>query len=80
MRTCGGFRIGVLSRPEDPPLVIVNVPPLISSTASVPSSARLAKSLIDVSLAHPLAPDSCLADAVCVRSGVRTRHCRPHLH
>ena len=51
MPTCGGFRIGVLSSdPKTPPLVIVNVPPLISSSESVPSSARFAKSLIDASI------------------------------
>ena len=45
MPTCGGFRIGVLiSEPNTPPLVMVNVPPFKSSSVSVPSPARVAKS------------------------------------
>ena len=51
MPTCGGLRIGVLiSEPNTPPLVIVNVPPLRSSSVSEPSCARLAKSRIASSM------------------------------
>ena len=45
MPTCGGFRIGVLSiEPKTPPLVIVNEPPLRSSSVSVPFCALPANS------------------------------------
>ena len=41
---CGGFRIGVdISEPNTPPLVIVNVPPVSSSSVIAPSRARVAK-------------------------------------
>ena len=51
MPTCGGFRIGVLSsEPKTPPLVIVNVPPLRSSSVSVPFCALPAKSRIASSM------------------------------
>ena len=51
MPTCGGLRIGVLSsEPKTPPLVIVKVPPVRSSSVSVPSPARLAKSRIASSI------------------------------
>ena len=58
MPTCGGFRIGVLiSEPKTPPLVIVNVPPARSSSVSVPSAARFAKSriaVLDLRERHPV--------------------------
>ena len=42
MPTCGGLRIGVLiSEPKTPPLVMVNVPPVRSSSVSVPSCGAL---------------------------------------
>ena len=51
MPTCGGLRIGVLSsEPKTPPLVIVNVPPRRSSSVSVPSFARFAKSRMPCSM------------------------------
>ncbi len=51
MPTCGGFRIGVLiSEPKTPPLVMVKVPPFRSSSVSVPSPARFAKSRIASSM------------------------------
>ena len=38
--TCGGFRIGVdISEPNTPPFVIVNVPPVSSSSVIEPSRA-----------------------------------------
>ena len=41
--TCGGFRIGVdMSEPKTPPFVIVNVPPVNSSSVIEPSRARCA--------------------------------------
>ena len=41
---CGGLMIGVESiEPNTPPLVIVKVPPVISSTVICPSRARVAK-------------------------------------
>ena len=51
MPTCGGLRIGVLiSEPKTPPLVIVNVPPLRSSSVSVPFCALPAKSRMPCSM------------------------------
>ena len=51
MPTCGGFRIGVLSiDPKTPPLVIVNEPPLRSSSVSVPFCALPANSRIACSM------------------------------
>ena len=45
MPDCGRFRIGVdSSDPNTPPLLIVNVPPRISSGESLPSRARAASS------------------------------------
>ncbi len=40
MADCGGLMMGVPNmEPNTPPLLIVNVPPSMSSTASVPSRA-----------------------------------------
>ena len=40
MADCGGLMIGVPNRePNTPPLLMVNVPPSMSSTARVPSRA-----------------------------------------
>ena len=51
MATCGGLRIGVLSsEPKTPPLVMVNVPPVRSSSVSVPLPARAAKSRMACSI------------------------------
>ena len=53
MATCGGFRMGVLrSEPNTPPLVMVNVPPLRSSSVSVPSPARFANSRMPRSISE----------------------------
>ena len=50
---CGGLIIGVDNiDPNTPPLVIVNVPPVISSTVICPSRARNAKRF--TSLSTPL--------------------------
>ncbi len=50
MALCGGLRIGVLIRlPKTPPLVMVNVPPCMSSSVSLPSRARTARSLMPLS-------------------------------
>ena len=47
---CGGLRIGVdISEPKVPPLVMVKVPPCISSMPSLPSRARLPKSTMPFS-------------------------------
>ncbi len=44
---CGGLIIGVDNiEPNVPPLVIVNVPPVISSTVILPSLTLVAKSLM----------------------------------
>ena len=54
---CGGFRIGVdISEPYTPPLEMVNVPPVISSTPSLLAFARVAKSLIAPSMPAKLCP------------------------
>ena len=48
---CGGLIIGVDNiLPKTPPLVIVNVPPVISSTVICPSRALIAKRLISASI------------------------------
>ena len=53
---CGGLRIGVdISEPKTPPLVMLNVPPVSSSSFSWPSRARLAEigdGLLDLGEAH----------------------------
>ena len=50
---CGGLIIGVDNiEPKTPPLVIVNVPPVISSTVICPSLALIAKRF--TSLSTPL--------------------------
>ena len=47
---CGGLMIGVESmEPNTPPLEIVNVPPVISSTVICPSRALIARRLISAS-------------------------------
>ena len=47
---CGGLMIGVESiEPNTPPLEMVKVPPVISSTEICPSRARMARRLISVS-------------------------------
>ena len=52
---CGGLTIGVDSiEPNTPPLVIVNVPPVISSIVSLPSRALPAKSAIYFSMSAKL--------------------------
>ena len=51
MPDCGGFRIGVeSSEPNTPPLVMVNVPPLSSWSASFPSRVAVARRLISASI------------------------------
>ena len=51
MALCGGLMMGVDSmEPNTPPLVMVNVPPLISSTVISPSRARIASRLISASI------------------------------
>src|SRR5690606_14098382 len=48
---CGGLIIGVDNiEPKTPPLVMVNVPPVISSTVILPSLARVANLLISASM------------------------------
>ena len=51
MPDCGGLRMGVLMRlPYTPPLVMVNVPPVMSSTLRRPSRAFTASSLMPISI------------------------------
>lgn len=48
--TCGGLMMGVpMSEPNTPPLLMVNVPPAISSIAMLSVRARLARSPSDFS-------------------------------
>ena len=48
---CGMLRIGVeSSEPKTPPFVIVNVPPVSSSSVSEPSRARVAYATTDFSI------------------------------
>ncbi len=55
MALCGGLRMGVLSMlPNTPPLVMVKVPPVISSMLSLPSRALIASSLIFASISARL--------------------------
>jgi hypothetical protein len=50
-RDCGGLMIGVDSmEPNTPPLLIVNVPPVSSSTSACPSLRALAESAICFSM------------------------------
>ena len=57
MPLCGGFRIGVeSSEPKMPPLVMVKVPPVSSSMASLPSRASPPSSAIAFSISAKLEP------------------------
>ena len=52
---CGGLMIGVLSMlPNTPPLVMVKVPPVISSILSFASRALIANRLISASISARL--------------------------
>ena len=51
MPDCGAFKIGVdIKEPNTPPLVMVKVPPDISSNVNLPSRARLPRLPISASM------------------------------